>query len=132
MPVNDSTSVNEEIAKFQGTWRQVRCEADGVDNPPDEFGSEPLTTFTGTTYVVSRADGTVVIEGVFTLDPSQEPKAVDWTDTCGTDKEKTFPAIYVIEGDRLIFCAADEGMERPGVFKTRIGETLRVHERVSR
>ena len=132
MKNNNSSLVEKEIAKFQGTWRQVKCEADGVSNPPDEFGSEPLTTFSGNTYVVSLPDGTVVIEGIFSLDPSQEPKAVNWTDTCGTDKEKTFPAIYVFEGDRLIFCAADEGMERPKVFETRIGDTLRVHQRVSR
>lgn len=132
MQANISSSMDSEIAKFQGTWRQIKCEADGVASPPDEFGSEPLTTFTGNTYVVSLPDGTIVIEGIFSLDPSQEPKAVNWTDTCGTDKEKTFPAIYVFEGDRLIFCAADEGMERPQVFKTRIGDTLRVHQRVSR
>jgi uncharacterized protein (TIGR03067 family) len=124
--------VDEEIAKFQGTWRQIKCEADGVANPPDEFGSEPLTNFAGNTYVVSLPDGTIVIEGTFTLDPSQEPKAVDWTDTCGTDKEKTFPAIYAFDGDQLTFCAADEGMERPKMFTTRVGDTLRVHRRVIR
>lgn len=132
MQADNSSIVDNEIAKFQGTWRQIRCEADGVENPPDEFGSEPLTTFTDNTYVVSLPDGTVVIEGIFTLDPSQNPKAVDWSDTCGSDKEKTFPAIYVFDGDCLTFCAADEGMERPKVFETRIGDTLRVHQRVSR
>jgi uncharacterized protein (TIGR03067 family) len=130
MPTSHSSSTEEEIAKFQGTWRQIWCEADGVANPPDEFGSAPLTTFTGNTYVVSLPDGTIIIEGSFALDPSQAPKAVDWTDTCGADKEKTFPAIYVFEGDRLIFCAADEGMERPTSFETRLGDTLRIHQRV--
>lgn len=122
--------VEEELSKFQGTWRQTRCEADGVQDPSDEFGSQPLTTFSGNTYVVTLPDGTVVIEGTFTLDPTQEPKAVNWTDTCGTDREKTFPAIYVFEGEQLIFCAADEGMQRPKEFRTRPGDTLRVHQRV--
>lgn len=121
--------VSDEMAKFQGTWKQVRCEADGVTNPTDEFGSGPLTTFTGNTYVVALPDGTVVIEGTFTLDPTMEPKAVNWTDTCGTDKEKTFPAIYSFDGDQLRFCAADEGLDRPKEFRTRLGETLRVHQR---
>ena len=48
--------IDEELRKFQGTWRQVRCEADGVANPPDEFGSQPLTTFSGNTYVAYTAD----------------------------------------------------------------------------
>lgn len=73
------SGIDEELAKFQGTWRQVRCEADGVVNPADEFGPQPLTTFTGNHYVVTLPDGTMVIEGTFTLDPSQEPKAVNWT-----------------------------------------------------
>ncbi|WP_287595762.1 TIGR03067 domain-containing protein [Thermomonas sp.] len=124
--------VDEELKKFQGTWKQVKCEANGVVNPSDEFGSEPLTTFSGNTYVVTLPDGTVVIEGTFTLDPTQEPKAVNWTDTCGADEQKTFPSIYAFYDDQLIFCAADEGMERPKVFQTRQGETLRVHQRVSR
>ena len=41
--------IDEELSKFQGTWMQVRCEADGVLNPPDEFGPQPLTTFSGNT-----------------------------------------------------------------------------------
>ncbi len=123
--------VDEEIRKFQGTWIQTKCEADGITNPPDEFGSEPRVTFTSNTYVVTRADGTVVIKGTYTIDPSQEPKAIDWTDTCGTDAEKTFPAIYYFEGDQLIFCAADEGLDRPKVFQTRVGDTLRIHRRIT-
>lgn len=122
--------IDEELSKFQGTWMQVGCEADGVLNPPDEFGPRPLTTFSGNTYVVTLPDGTMVIEGTFTIDPTQEPKAVNWTDTCGTDRLKTFPAIYTFHDDQLTFCAADEGMERPNEFKTRVGETLRVHQRV--
>lgn len=125
------SGIDEELEKFQGTWRQVRCEADGVVNPADHFGPQPLTTFTGNHYVVSLPDGTMVIEGTFTLDPSQEPKAVNWTDTCGADRLKTFPAIYAFQGDQLMFCAADEGMARPRVFQTRVGDTLRVHQRVS-
>lgn len=126
----DPGSITEELAKFQGTWRQLSCEADGIIDPPDEFGSAPITTFAGNTYLVTLADGTVVLAGTFTLDPTQEPKAVDWTDNCGADKEKTFPAIYAFEGNRLIFCAADEGMERPKEFRTRVGDTMRVHERI--
>ena len=131
MKAQHPNAIAEELARFEGTWRQVSCEADGVTDPPDEFGSAPITTFAGNTYVVTLADGTIVLVGTFTLDPAQRPKAVDWTDTCGTDKEKTFPAIYAFEGNHLIFCAADEGMERPKEFRTRVGDTLRVHERLA-
>ena len=125
-------AVAEELRKFQGTWKQVAWEKDGVPNPPDEEGWEPRVTFTDDTFVVTLADGRVAIKGTFTLDPTQQPKAVDWTDTFGPDAGKTFPAIYALEGDRLIFCAADAGQERPTEFRTGLGQDLRVSQREAR
>ena len=122
-------AVTEEIKKLQGTWKQIACEKDGVADQVDEFGWAPKTTFTDDTFVVTLADGSIAIKGTFTLDPTQEPKTIDWTDTFGEDTGKTFPAIYSLEGDRLIFCAADEGQERPTEFRTRLGQVLRVCQR---
>jgi uncharacterized protein (TIGR03067 family) len=124
-----SGAVAEEMKKFQGTWRQVAWEEDGVPQPPDEPGQGPRVTFRGDTFVVTLADGSTAIRGTFRLDPTREPKAVDWTDTFGPDAGKTFPAIYSLEGDRLVFCAADEGQERPTEFRTRPGQVLRVSRR---
>jgi uncharacterized protein (TIGR03067 family) len=130
MPKTVPPPVVEELQKFQGRWQQVRCEADGVAIATDEFGAAPITTFTGDRYVVTLPDGTVVLEGTFVLDPTREPKAVDWTDSCGADANRTLPAIYAFDGDELMFCAADAGMPRPTEFRTRIGDTLRVHRRL--
>ena len=131
MKVHASDAVREETRKLQGVWRQIGCEADGVANPPDDCGSGPLTTFTGNTFVVTHSNGRVVIKGTFALNPTQEPRAIDYTDTFGPDAGKTFLAIYTLEGDELTFCAADVGMCRPKVFQTRIGDTLRIHRRVA-
>ena len=124
-----SNAITEEIKKFQGTWKQVACEKDGVVVPGDEFGREPRSTFTDDTFIVTLADGSISIKGTFKLDPTREPKAIDWTDTFGEDAGKTFPAIYSLKGDQLIFCAADEGQERPTEFRTRLGQVLRVCQR---
>ena len=121
--------IAEEIKKLQGTWKQIACEKDGVADQVDEFGLEPKSTFTDDTYVVTLTDGTIAIKGTFKLDPTREPKTIDWMDTFGEDAGKTFPAIYSLEGDRLIFCAADEGQERPTEFRTRLGQVLRVCQR---
>jgi uncharacterized protein (TIGR03067 family) len=119
-----------ELEKFQGTWKQVAYERDGVAEPSDdEEGWDPRTTFEGHSFAVTIADGSTVIRGTFTIDPTRSPKAVDWTDTFGPDAGKTFPAIYDFEGDRLIFCAAMSGA-RPTEFKSKRGEVLRVHVRV--
>src|SRR5215467_11954606 len=101
-------SLEQEIAKFQGSWKQIGYERDGVREPiDDEQDWRPRTTFIGTTFVVRIADGSVPIRGTFNLDLSQNPKAIDGTDTHGADAGKTFLAIYSLEADKLIFCAAD-------------------------
>ena len=124
-----SDAIAEEMEKFQGTWRQIAHEKDGVADPPDERGWEPRVTFSGDTFVVTLADGSVPIRGTYKLDPTREPKTVDWTDTIGEDAGKTLLAIYSLEGDRLVFCAAYPGQERPTEFRTRPGQVLRISRR---
>ncbi len=122
--------VQSELAKFQGTWKQIAYERDGVTEPhDDEQGWQPRTTFVDNAFVVTVADGSTPIRGTFALDPTRQPKTVDYTDTFGVDAGKTFLAIYYFEGDRLVFCAAEAGQARPTAFKTERGQVLRVHVR---
>lgn len=124
-------AIQKEIELFQGTWKQIGYERDGVVEPiDDEKDWQPITTFKGTTFEVRIADGSTPIRGTFRVDPTLNPKAVDYTDTHGQDAGLTFPAIYRFEGDRLIFCAADQGQSRPTEFKTRPGWVLRTHQRI--
>ena len=59
-------SLEQEIAKFQGVWKQIGYERDGVSEPiDDEKDWEPQTTFIGTTFVVRIADGSIPIQGTF-------------------------------------------------------------------
>ena len=88
-------------------------------------------TFTGDAFVVTLADGSIPIKGTYRLDPTRDPKTVDWLDAIGEDAGKTLPAIYSLEGDRLVFCAAGPGQERPTEFRTRPGHVLRVAQRVT-
>lgn len=129
----DGTSHLDEIAaeleRLQGTWTQIGYERDGVAEPLDELGWGPRTTFVGDSFVVTLADGSIPIKGTFKIDPTRNPKTVDWTDTIGEDAGKTLLAIYRLEEDRFTFCAAYPGLERPTEFKTRPGQVLRISER---
>lgn len=129
----DGTSHLDEIAaeleRLQGTWKQIGYERDGVAEPVDELGWGPRTTFVGDSFVVTLADGSIPIKGTFKIDPTRNPKTVDWTDTIGEDAGKTLLAIYRLEEDRFTFCAAYPGLERPTEFKTRPGQVLRISER---
>jgi len=117
---------DEEIP---GTWKQIAYERHGVIEPLDEQGWEPRVTFTGDTCVVTLADGRIPIKGTYKLDPTRDPKTVDWTDTIGDDDGKTLLAIYSLEADRRVFCAAYPGQARPTEFRTRPGQVLRVSQR---
>ncbi len=128
---SEGDAVMEEMERLQGTWRQIAYERDGVTEPLDEQGWEPRVTFTGDTFVVRLADGSPPIRGSFKLDPTRDPKAIDWADTFGEDAGKTLLAIYSLEGDRFTFCAAYPGQERPAEFRTKPGQVLRVHQRES-
>ena len=121
--------IEEELKKFQGTWRQVGYERDGLKEPADEQGWEPITTFAGNEFLVTLADGSIPIKGTYRIDPNRTPKTVDWTDTIGEDAGKTLLAIYSFNGDRLVFCAAYPGLPRPTEFRTRPGQVLRVLQR---
>jgi uncharacterized protein (TIGR03067 family) len=122
-------AIEEELERLQGTWKQIAYERDGVTEPLDEQGWDPITTFTGEEFVVTLADGSIPIKGTYRIDPTRNPKTVDWMDTIGEDAGKTLLAIYALEDDRLIFCAAYPGLERPTEFRTRPGQVLRVFRR---
>ena len=122
-------AVAEEMKKLQGTWKQIAYERDGVTDPLDEQGWEPRVTFTGDTFVVTLADGSIPIQGTYKLDPTRDPKTIDWNDTIGEDAGKTLLAIYSLDGDMFVFCAAYPGGERPTEFRTRPGHVLRVSQR---
>jgi uncharacterized protein (TIGR03067 family) len=124
-----AAAVIEEVKKLQGTWKQIVYERDGVSEPTDEQGWEPTVTIVGDTFVVTLADGSTPISGKFRLDPTADPKTIDWLDEVGEDAGKTIQAIYSLEGDRFAFCAAYPGLERPTEFRTRPGQVLRVSQR---
>ena len=133
MANTDATSfpdaIADEMEKLQGTWKQIAYQRDGVTEPLDEQGWQPRVIFTGDRFVVTLADGSIPIKGTYKLDPTRDPKTIDWNDTIGEDAGKTLLAIYSLEGDRLVFCAAYPGQERPTEFRTRPGQVLRVSQR---
>jgi uncharacterized protein (TIGR03067 family) len=126
-----SQEILAEMARLQGTWKQIGYERDGATEPVDELGREPRSTFVGDSFFVTLADGSIPIRGTYRIDPTRDPKTVDWTDATGEDAGKTLLAIYRLEEDLFTFCAASPGGERPTEFRARSGQVLRVNRRES-
>ena len=114
-----------DLARLQGTWRQVDWEADGVARPEDELSAGVLTIIEGTEFFVRTTARELLLAGSFVLDASTRPKSVTWKDSMGPDEGKELPAIYTLDGDRFVFIAAYEGAPRPTKFVTTQGLTMR-------
>lgn len=120
------TGTERDLSALQGAWRQVAFEEDGIVDPPDCYSAPgALTIIDGHRFSVRAGNGELLLEGTFELDASVTPGAITWIDATGVDKGKRLPASYVLEGDRFVFIAADEGMARPTVFRTVPGLTMR-------
>ncbi|MDO8344844.1 MAG: TIGR03067 domain-containing protein [Cellvibrio sp.] len=121
--------MNDDLKLLQGRWIQIKCNSDGVDNPLDEFKHNPELEISENTFSVFASSGELIIAGVFKINPMAHPPSIDWTDTYGTDKGKTFPSIYTLSENKLVFCAANDDMERPGTYEPGYGYTIRYFER---
>jgi len=121
--------LNNDLKLLQGRWIQIKCNSDGVDNPIDEFKHNPELEIIENAFSVFESSGELIIAGVFTINPLADPKAIDWTDTFGADKGKTFPSIYTLSESELVFCAANEDMGRPDSYAPGYGYTIRYFKR---
>lgn len=115
---------------LQGAWEQTALEDNGVLNPPDAHSAPgAITTIAGDRFEVTTVDGNILLAGRFSLDTHTTPKSITWVDSIGDDAGKQLPASYQLDGDHFVFIAADEGMPRPTVFSTGLGQTMRTFVR---
>jgi uncharacterized protein (TIGR03067 family) len=109
--------VKAELAKLQGTWRATAAEEDGRPLPADDVRGWTLT-IEGAKYTFRPGEGEAV-QGTYTLNPLQNPGAIDATRTSGDDKGKALWGVYRVEGDELRICFNKPGEQvRPKAFKT--------------
>ena len=104
---------------LQGGWQVVSIERPGSPGNSDELER--------VRYIFDKDCATLMNgeqkawEGVFRVDPTDEPKAIDFTGTADPQKgEKAF-GIYRVEGDALTICV---GKKRPTEFDGKEGVLL--------
>ena len=108
-------------ATLQGSWTATKAERDGK-TAADVVGHR--LTFTGDRFEIRSKDGrTVVYTGTFRTDQNAKPASIDFVNTEGTDKGKTWRGIYAFDGDTLTTCdnAPDVAKARPTAFEAKSG-----------
>ena len=100
-----------DMDMMQGEWQVVRIERPGSPGNPDEF--------VRVRYIFDKDRATLMDgeqkgwEGVFRVDPTEEPKTIDFTGTADPHKGEEAFGIYRVEGDALTICV---GKKRPTQF----------------
>jgi len=130
-PVSTTADARANDA-LQGTWAAVSAERSA--QPADDLKGHQLT-FSGDRFTI-RSKGKVVYQGTYTTDPSKKPASIDFKNTAGEMKGKTWLGIYELDGDVLKICdnADDVAKERPSAFvtETRSGQVLVNFKRAKR
>jgi uncharacterized protein (TIGR03067 family) len=107
----------KDLEHFKGAWQIVSAEREGQKT--DDLNKTKLLV-TGDTFAVQE-NGQELFTGTVKLDPSKNPKTIDWMIASGDGKGQTALGIYTLDGDNLKFCWGQPGKDRPAAFTTKAG-----------
>ncbi len=124
--------VKQGRAKYVGTWRVIALEVNGAKAPDKDC--RMIT-------VVNEADGrwTIQVEGkrvscgTGQIDPTKQPKTIDFIPSEGRTRGQVYLGIYELGDNTRKLCYADPGKVRPTGFWSLPGSgyVLVTLERVS-
>ena len=110
----------EALMELEGEWAMVSCVRDGEPVPQTYVllgkrvakGNEMTVTIAWKTIMKSR----------YSLDPSTEPKSIDYLHLHGPSNGQEQYGIYQRAGDSVTFSMSAIGQERPRDFTTKRGD----------
>ena len=118
----DDEAVKKDLAQLQGEWTMISGSANG-ESMSAEMRKEMKRLCKGDEITVMMGEQ-VFLKAKLTLDPTKNPKTIDYEMTEGFTKGKKQLGIYEINGDTFKACFSSPGSERPTEFKAGEGLTL--------
>jgi uncharacterized protein (TIGR03067 family) len=111
----------KELEKFTGTFKIVSFERDGKKSDDAELKKMKV--------VQKGADWTFYLDtdstqGKDTPFPDKSPKEIDSLYLNGPARDKVVKGIYKIDGEKITFCWAEPGKDRPKDFATKADSGL--------
>ena len=125
----DDDAIKKQMALLQGEWWMVSASADGKPMPDPMLrqmkrvckGDETITTMGGQVFMKAK----------ISIDPSKNPRTIDYQMIEGFSKGKKQLGIYEVDGDTFKSCFGKPGAERPTDFTSMPGDgrTLSIWKR---
>jgi uncharacterized protein (TIGR03067 family) len=116
----EQEAAKKELALLEGEWSMVSGEIAGQPLPDSYLkGSKRIVKGNETTVTIG---GQLFFKATTAIDPSKQPKTIDYTMTDGPTKGKTQYGIYELTGDTVRFCFSAPGKERPTDYTTKAGD----------
>jgi len=104
--------------RIQGTWKPVSMLDQGKEQPTPE-GNRVVITSDVMQIVYPKDDP---MGWRYTIDPSKDPREMDWIVEIDPGHPIRQLAIYSLEGDTLKICSAAAGKPRPTKFESKAGD----------
>jgi uncharacterized protein (TIGR03067 family) len=111
-------TAKDELKKFDGAWRLVTLEQDGVKIGKDQ--ADVTWLFDGEKYTLKV--GTSIQEGTLRVAVDKDRHTIDLTVTAGDGKGKVYKGIYKFVDKELVLCfPKDTALDRPTELTGKAG-----------
>ncbi|WP_299465360.1 TIGR03067 domain-containing protein [uncultured Gimesia sp.] len=108
-------AIRKDRQRIAGTWRIVALEINGNKSKDEDVRKMTVVNGADGTWSLS-SEGNEIVKGTSTIDPTQNPKAIDITPTTGEDEGKSTLGIYELGKKTRKLCFASAGKSRPTEF----------------
>ena len=125
----DSEGIKKELAQLQGEWSMLSGSADGQPMP-DGMRKQMKRLCKGDETTTTMGEQ-MFLKAKITIDPSKNPKTIDYDMMDGFTKGKKQLGIYEVDAETFKSCFAKPGEGRPADFTSKPGDgrTLSVWKR---
>jgi uncharacterized protein (TIGR03067 family) len=114
-------AIKKDRKLIEGTWRIVSLEVDG--NRTSEEDAKKLTVVNGSdgTWTLRSDDDGEIASGTSTIDPTKNPKTIDFTVVKGGGAGGQHLGIYELGENMRKLCFSPAGKDRPTEFSSKPG-----------
>jgi uncharacterized protein (TIGR03067 family) len=113
-------AIKKDRKLIEGTWRIVTLDVNG--NKSEEEDARKLSVVNGSDGTWSLlSEGKVISKGTSTIDPTKNPKTLNFTSTEGDGKGNQYLGIYELGEMTRKICFVQSGKVRPTEFTIPAG-----------